>query len=474
MSDEKMNFLSKYSFSVSQLEKIFENSHDGLFVTDESANLIFVNKPAAKHLGKTPEEILGRNVKEFLSKKLYNRSAVLQAMKTQKPATLLVETITGNNSLSTSIPIIENGKVVMTITNIRNTKTIESYIKELEKEKQTSKLYKTTANYLNFAYSGNKEIIANSQKMKAILKGVDNISESDCSVLLQGESGTGKEIIASLIHRTSNRASEPFIPVNCSAIPNNLMESEFFGYEKGAFTGARDQGKPGLFELANKGTLFLDEIGDLPYHMQSKLLRVLENGIFQRLGGTEYIKTNVRIISATNKKLLNLIDTHEFREDLFYRISVMPFHLPPLRKRPKDIIALAEHFLEILNEKYGKNKYFHSELLDKLLHYSWPGNIRELKNVVERIYLVTPGNKIHLQEEFFRFIPIDKSKNNPYLNKKDKPLKDVMEDIEKDFIVKTLDSVDGRINEAAEQLGIHRTMLYKKMKKYGIEKENYK
>jgi len=461
-----MNLGNDYMISIAEIKQIFDNSFDGLFVTDSTGNVIFINETAAKDLNRPVKEIIGLNAKELINLGLYNRSAALEAIHQKKVITMRVKTVTGNNAISTALPIIEDGEVIMTITNVRSEKTLDSYIKELELERESALRYRTAANYLSDMNKKSRFIIAKSDIMQAIIDTALSISKSDCSILISGESGTGKEVLSRFIHLNSPRCNEPFIPVNCSAIPNELIESEFFGYERGAFTGANQQGKPGFFEMANNGTLFLDELGDMPLSMQSKLLRALESGEIQRLGGISTIKTNVRIITATNKNLQNLMAEGKFRDDLYYRISVMPFHLPPLRERPEDIIELSNHFLQEYNIKYNANKYFSETSRLTLMDYSWPGNIRELRNIIERISIITEGDELEISKQMINY-------QNPKVRKKavvhshaDLDLKDYLKEVERHYIFRALEKNEGKIGETADYLGIHRTLLYKKLKQF--------
>ncbi len=221
------------------------------------------------------------------------------------------------------------------------------------------------------------------------------IARTDSTVLITGESGTEKEVIARFIHRNSFRFREPFIPVNCAAIPEELMESEFFGYDKGAFSGANSRGKLGFFEMADNGTLFLDEIGELSLNLQSKLLRVLETGEFQRFGGVAIKKSDVRLVAATNKDLASMVTRGVFREDLYYRLNVIPVSIPPLRERPEDILKLSDKFLKEFNAKFGTDKAFSKNLLVNFMNYSWPGNARELRNLIERLVIISSGKELN-------------------------------------------------------------------------------
>ncbi|MBS7526733.1 sigma 54-interacting transcriptional regulator [Fusibacter paucivorans] len=448
--------------SISQIKQIFDRSFDGIFVTDSEGYVIFINHTAAHHLNRSVENTIGLNVNELMQMGIYDRSAALEAIKQKRTITMRVKTITGN-SISTSLPIIENDKVLMTITNVRSEKTLDSYIKELEYERATAQRYRSAANYLSEVNKKSRLIIAKSKSMETIINTAQNIATTDCTVLISGESGTGKEVLSRFIHLNSTRSDEPFIPVNCAAIPHELIESEFFGYEKGAFTGANQQGKPGFFEMANNGTLFLDELGDMPISMQSKLLRALETGEIQRLGGTTRIKTNVRVITATNKNLHQLMTEGKFRDDLYYRISVIPFQLPPLRERPEDIVELSNHFLQEYNLKYNANKYFSDRSMLSLMDYAWPGNIRELRNIIERIFIITQGDQLEISKQMINHQHSRMTSASEYA---ELDLKNYMREVEKHYIYRALEKHEGRIGETADYLGIHRTLLYKKLKQF--------
>ncbi len=302
----------------------------------------------------------------------------------------------------------------------------------------------------------NIDFIGESDKMKKVKEIIIKTASTDTTVLIQGENGTGKELVARAIHQLSKRDEKPFIVVNCGALPETLLESELFGYEKGAFTGAVNA-KPGRFELADKGTVFLDEIGDITQGMQVKLLRFVQQKEFERVGGTETKKVDVRIIAATNKDIKKLVDEGQFREDLYYRLYVLPVFMPPLRERGKDVIILAQHFLKKFNEKYGKNfQSFLDDALEAFYKYSWPGNVRQLENVVERIMTLYDDEEVKLEylpEEILQY----------------KPNKAGANDTEKGKIIEVLKSVNYSKTKAAKFLGISRVALWKKMTKLGIK-----
>ena len=313
-------------------------------------------------------------------------------------------------------------------------------------------------------FTGYDEIIGNSEAIKKVFSFVEQVADKESTILVQGESGTGKELIARAIHRKSKRADHPFIRVNCGVLNDNLLESELFGHEKGSFTGAVKQ-KKGRFELADKGTLFLDEVGDISPAMQVKLLRVLQEGEFERVGGEITLKTDVRIIAASNKELQKLIVEGKFREDLFYRISVIPIVLPSLRARKDDIPLLVNYFLQKLSLKNRiERKEITNEGMKLLINYSWPGNIRELENLIERLSVISEGKEIdplligsHLSSNF--------TISNGYSNL---PLDDAVCAFEKNLIIQAMKKSDGVKNRAAKMLGVNTSVLYYKLEKYGL------
>ncbi|MCX7988903.1 MAG: sigma-54 dependent transcriptional regulator [Thermodesulfovibrio sp.] len=310
------------------------------------------------------------------------------------------------------------------------------------------------------------ELIGNSSAMKRIKNQIELVAKGDSRVLIYGESGTGKELVARAIHSLSQRAKASFVEVNCAAIPQELIESELFGHEKGAFTGAIDK-KIGKFELANGGTLFLDEIGDMSLLTQAKLLRVIETQKFQRVGGTRDITVDVRIISATNKDLTEEIKRGNFREDLYYRLNVVPIYIPPLRERKDDIPELVKYFInEFHREKGWKKKNIDADAMKILLNYDWPGNVRELKNAIERLMIMTLSDTIGLSDIENTGIIGRVSKNENYFSYTS--LREARDAFERDFILKKLNENNWNMTKTSEILGIERSNLYKKIKSLGI------
>jgi len=327
------------------------------------------------------------------------------------------------------------------------------------------------------------EMIGTSSAIKAVQHLIQQVADKPATALILGESGTGKELVAKVIHQCSERAKGPFIPINCAAIPLELLESELFGHEKGAFTGAFIA-RQGRFELAAGGTLFLDEIGDMPMSMQAKLLRVLQERVFERIGGNKLVKADVRIIAATHKNLEQCIAKGSFREDLYYRLNVFPIEIPSLRERREDIVLLIQHFIEKHQAETGNFIELTSDTVCFLEQYDWPGNVRELFNLIERLLILLPGKTVTVQdlpESFFRRVRQESKSltitTTSELVNEDKrfDLKEHLAQLELDLIKEALWDSQGIVARAAKKLGLRRTTLVEKIKKYGIEREiNYK
>jgi transcriptional regulator with PAS, ATPase and Fis domain len=315
-------------------------------------------------------------------------------------------------------------------------------------------------------------IVGNSHKMQEIYKAIELAASTDVAVLIQGETGTGKELVSRAIHNLSKRASGAFVPVNCAAIPRELAESELFGHEKGAFTSAHRE-RRGKIEIASNGSILLDEIGDMDLFLQAKLLRVLEDGVIIRVGSEKPIKVNTRIISATNKRLLDKIQNKTFRDDLYYRLSTFQINLPPLRERKEDIPILAEYFLEKAREKFKKDvQSIATNVIDRLMEYHWPGNVRELKNVITRAAISCTGSLITLDDIYISLPHLDNLKSNAEIKKGPIWLsfskETSLDAMEKEAIKKMLENNRGNKRKTAEALGIGRSSLYWKLKKYGL------
>lgn len=465
MNDKKENELYRL---------IVENSFDSIILTDREGRFLVANRATLESMGLTQEkELLGKRPQDLIDRKVYNNSTIMEAIKTRRPVTGLVN-VRGVNRLSTSLPILdEAGQVRYIMTNNRSDATFNEFARQLAYEKEQHSHYRDIAGYL----AGRKEdsIIYKSRQMAAIVESCRTLGPTDSAVMLTGESGVGKELVARLLHSMSRRREQAFIPVNCSAIPPDLFESEFFGYEKGAFTGANARGKAGLLQMAGGGTLFLDELGELPLMMQSKLLRFVETGEFYPVGSTRPTRVDVRIISATNRDLLRMMADKTFREDLYYRLHVIPLQIPPLRERPEDVETIAVFFLEKFNKKYEKSLTLSDRELELLRRYRWPGNVRELRNTIERLVLLSDEGRAEqtLRSMLGEAGPLPDASQEPQAARMpefadwDLPLHQALERFEQIYIRTALKRCGGNMQAAARALGVHRSTLYRKRAEEG-------
>ncbi len=378
-----------------ELDAIIDSSYDGLYITDGDGNTLRINQAFERIMGVTADECVGRNMADLVKDGVFTRSGTLLAIKTRQTATIPLQSKTGKNALVTSTPIFdEDGRIILVVTNVRDITELNDLQGKVEQLEGLSRMYQVQLNQLK----SSKSCILHSDKMRKLLKMVNHVSTVDSTVLILGESGVGKEVIADTLQASSPRANKPFIKVNCGAIPGNLLESELFGYEPGAFTGASKSGKAGMFELADGGILFLDEIAEMPLDLQVKLLRVLQDNKIMRIGGTREIAVDVRIIAGTNRNLQDMVAEKLFRKDLYYRLNVVPIYVPPLRERREDIPVLSRHFLEKFNRRHSMNKRLSGEVLRKFISYDWPGNVRELENLIERLVVTTQHDIINADD----------------------------------------------------------------------------
>ncbi|MFC3882394.1 sigma-54 interaction domain-containing protein [Bacillus songklensis] len=362
------------------LLKILDHSSDEIFVLDGEKRILYVNQACERHYGLKPTDVIGKYNVDLFEKGYWKPSIVPEVYKRKKPCYMKQQTYIGAELMTSAIPILnDEGEIELVVTTSTELQTYK-----MIKANETSDESKTTQED-----DETGQIITNSSKINRILTFCEKVAPTDSTILIQGESGTGKGVLAHFIHRISKRKSGPFLTINCAAIPEELLESELFGYSKGAFTGANKTGKPGLIEAADGGTVFLDEIGEMPLTLQAKLLQVIQDKQFIPVGGSEMKKVDIRIIAATNQDLIEMVNDKRFREDLFYRLNVIDVHLPPLRERKEDIIPLTYNFLNKFNKKYHDNKVISEECLNILIHYSWPGNVRQLENLIERLVVIS-------------------------------------------------------------------------------------
>ena len=362
---------------------ILDSIYNGVMVTDSEGYVTHFNKPYGQFLGLEPEEQIGKHCTEVIENTRMH--IVAQTGKAEINQSHLIR---GQSMVVQRIPIRKNGKVIAVFGQVmfKDVKDVGKLAKDLSLLESKVKLYEEELINLRSTRYTFDSIIGKSQSIKLLKKEALNAAANQFPVLITGESGTGKELFAQAIHHASPRKLYPFVRINCSAIPKDLLESELFGYEKGAFTGAKSEGKPGKFEIANHGTVFLDEIGDLPLEMQPKLLRVVEEKEFERVGGTQVIRSDFRVIAATNQNLEEMLPEGRFRKDLFYRLNVIPLNIPPLRERRDDIIPLVRFFLQQMAQEAALNEIRLDPEAEKTLRkHDWPGNVRELSNVLERI-----------------------------------------------------------------------------------------
>lgn len=379
-----------------QLTVILDSIHDGIWMIDGDGITVYVNKAVSRITGIEASEVLGKHVTAPMQEGKYHTCVTLRALKEKKAVTMFDDYPAGKRCLNTSIPIFDdNGKIWRVLASIRDMPELEDLqikLAEAENDALRGKGRKGGTE------KEQPDIIGNSPLMQKCINELEKAAKAPSTVLILGETGTGKTLAASYIHQKSVRADKPFITINCAAIPASLIEAELFGYEKGAFTGASQEGKKGLLELADKGTIFLDEIGDLPLSMQVKLLHVLDNFSFRRVGGVKNVQVNVRIMAATNRPLEELVKQGDFRADLYYRLRVLSTNLPPLRERSEDIAPMALHFLDDACKKHGIIKFFDPQVLQALSTHLWPGNVRELRATVEFMAAMTEGKIIKLRD----------------------------------------------------------------------------
>lgn len=448
------------------LIKLLESSYDGIWITDHVGKILFANSANAKLLGVPRSELENKTTQELQDEGVFQTSAILEALQTRQQVSKVCNNPrTCLTVLATATPVFnEAGDIQYIFNNVRDITALNEMRESLQDKDEIIRQQNSQLETMKLRL-GVGTIIANSKAFTQVVELARRAATFDgATVLILGESGTGKEVISELIVNTSPRKDKPYLQINCGAIPENLIESELFGYEKGAFTGADAKGRKGLFEAANGGTVFLDEIGDLPLHMQVKLLRVLQQKRIVRVGGTETVNLDVRIIAATNKDLKQMVKEGRFREDLYYRLNVVPIEIPPLRDRKEDILPLVNHFLTVANRKYHTNKSIYSDTIDVLESYSWPGNVRELENLMENLVITTPGDIIGRENlsERLKFSTEDRgfAEDTEVIT-----LKETVERAEYMAIQKAIRQC-GSIRKAAVALGVDPSTIVRKQQNY--------
>ncbi|MFB7139040.1 sigma 54-interacting transcriptional regulator [Gottfriedia sp. NPDC056225] len=452
------------------LNAILSSIYDEILVVNHKGELIRYSENIIPGFWNVDlKEMLGKSILEFENQGLFTPSVTKLVLEKKKKVSIVQETINGRKVLAVGNPVFDENmeidRIIIASRDITETSRLKTELKEMKK---ISEQYKRELEDIKSKDSFVKKLIYCSPKMEQIINQAKKIADFSSTVLLHGESGVGKEVIAQAIHQLGNRSSKSFLKLNCGAIPENLLESELFGYVKGAFTGA-DQNKDGYFKQADDGVLFLDEIGEMPLHLQVKLLRVLQEQEVIPVGSTKPIKVNVQIIAATNKRLEKMVQDGTFREDLYYRLNVIPLNIPPLRERLEDISLLAFHFLQQLNEKYNKSFHLTPDAINVLEFYSWPGNVRELQNIIERL-VVSAEDQIINAEDVNQFLPnsYDFNKSKPVINKVI-PLQEAIDYVEEQLIVLAMKQYK-TTTKAAQVLGISQSSVSRKYQKIMNEK----
>jgi len=460
-------------------EQIINLLAERIVVTDHEGIIIYINEAYCEFLGTTVEEAINRPVQDVIE-----NSRMHIVAKTGKKELAALHPINGSEMIANRYPLFVEGKLVGALGTVmfRSPEEWRMYKTKIQHLVEELKYYKTKVEKELKSKYYFQDLIGNSQLFLAAKNLAERISVSNSSVLLIGESGTGKELFAHAIHNHSLRSSLPFVAINCASIPEHLLESELFGYDDGAFTGAKKGGKKGQFEMANNGTLFLDEIGDMPLSMQSKLLRVLQEKEVQRVGGQKSIPVDVRIIAATHRDLEKMVDEGEFRRDLYYRLNVIKIEIPSLNKRKEDIKLISMGLLKKLERKFFRTGIeISKEVEQRLMEHSWPGNIRELENVLERAINVLDGQTIEvfhlplylreleLQSSNQIDSPVTNTKPVEKLSSSISPLKETLAQVEKEAIINALTVTNGNKQKAARLLEIGKTRFYEKCKLYDIK-----
>lgn len=459
--------LEKYKRAYEELKLILDLSFDQITIADGNGIFLKVSKSCEPCFGIKEEEMIGTSAFELEKRGIFDISVTAEVIRKKREITLIQKTRSNKTLLVTGIPVFdENGNIERIINISRDITRDQRLYEQLEILKGSLQWFRKELNKRQGIQDNN--VIYKSAKMKKVIDLITLVADSDATVLLTGETGVGKGYFAKLIHRISDRRDEPFIQINCCAIPESLLESELFGYVSGAFTGATKSGKKGLFEIAGKGTIFLDEIGDMPLGLQVKLLHVLDEKKFFRIGGEKLISIECRIIAATNKNLKKMVNEGKFRKDLYYRLNVFPIEIPPLRERREDLPFLINMFLSEFNKKYGTEKVISEKGYKILVDYDYSGNIRELENLIERLVITTEGDVIDEEQIADILRPPDRSwlKDDEII-----PIKEAVEQLERHILTLAFQKYK-TTRKVAEALKIDQSTVVKKAKKLNIKVAN--
>lgn len=450
------------------LFKILDNIEDVVMVLDSDTTIVYANEAYAKILGVPVQKVLGRRLDIIEPNCLALK--VLRSGKANENERDRLASV-GIDVIGRAFPLMDGNKVVGCVSTFNNITKVEELSRELQRTREVADYLQKQLNQREQLPKSFEEYVGQNSRLRETLELATKVAKTDSTVLIRGESGVGKEVLAKGIHNCSRRKDQPLIKVNCAAIPEALMESELFGFEDGAFTGAKKGGKLGKFELAHGGTIFLDEIGDMSLSMQAKLLRVLQEKELERIGGTKTIKLDIRVIAATNCNLEEMIEKGSFRQDLYYRLNIVPLHILPLRERKDDILTLAKYFLAKFSEEAGCELTLAPQVVRTLQAYDWPGNVRELQNVLEHASIVRCGSEIEIRHLPRHFRPnmdeIPSEKPKPY------DLKETVARVERELILEALENSKDNRSNAIKVLGISRRAFYDKLRRYNLEEYKF-
>jgi PAS domain S-box-containing protein len=450
-----------------ELEAIFESSEDGLYIADGNATTIRVNSAYERISRLSRENLVGRNISDLVNEGVFDSSVTLEVLQKRAQSTILQSFQGGKQVLVTGTPIFNDaGEIVLVVTNVRDITELNHLRAELEDSRLLSNRYYQTILEHEEMDQMLRDMVVKSKEMVQVVHRAVKAAATDISVLIKGETGTGKGMLARAIHQMSGRKDKPFVKINCGAIPEPLVESELFGYDRGAFTGAAKEGKAGLVQAAHDGTLFLDEIGELKPDLQVKLLELLEDKTFTRVGGTKPMSVDVRIIAATHRDLHSMMKENRFREDLYYRLNVVPITVPPLRERREDISLLVQRFFEEFNKEHKLAKRLSPEAMRLLQTSPFPGNVRQLLNVLERMAVMSENELIGIDD-----LPPEFRQSQGLVGRSDLgglSLKGAVESLERQMISDALKQHPTELS-AAKALGVHVTTLWRKATRYGLK-----
>lgn len=440
----------------------FESSYDGLHILDRKGRTIYINDACTRIEGISKEEAFEKDIYRLVEEGVYSESVTIKILQTKETTTINQIAKNGNRILTTGTPIFdENNEISMVVVNSRDITELNALREELiVKENELSDLKLRQGRYGG--------VIAKSPSMQKVLRKALSVAKFNSTVLITGESGVGKGLLAGFIHQNSERAEKPFIKIDCSSIPETLIESELFGYEKGAFTGAGKNGKAGLLQIADGGSVFLDEIGEMPLSMQAKLMRAIQDKVIVPVGGTRERTLDVRFIAATNVDLEQKVREKLFREDLYYRLNVVPLHIPALKERREDIIPLIKHIIDRINGEYGFNKMLSPEVHNMLISYDWPGNVRQLENYIERIMVSSDGDIVDMSDADDMFSEV-REKDAFYSDLENDGYKKTLAKFD-EYLLRMIIEREGSIPKAADSIGVAATTIRRKLERYSKTK----